>query len=136
MHSPNEVVALEDVGSDYEQRKVLSALLARNEPGAARVALESAQAVGSDYEARKILDQAVPMARRDAAVQAAWFEVLGGVGSDYEQRQALEALIGNGDVDAPLARAVPAESRQARLPDWQKSRESPSAPKKTCRRWG
>ena len=97
---------LAEIGSDYEQRKVLSALLARNEPGAARVALESAQAVGSDYEARKILDQAVPMARRDAGVQVAWFELLAGVGSDYEQRQALEALIGNGDVDAPLARAV------------------------------
>ena len=97
---------LADIGSDYEQRRVLSALLARQEPGATRVALESAQAIGSDYEARQILEQAVPMARRDAGVQAAWFALLAGVGSDYEQRQALDTLIGDGTVDAALARAV------------------------------
>ena len=95
--------ALAGIRSDYEQRRVLSALLARKQPEATRIALESARDIGSDYEARQVLQEAANQVRANDGVRSAWFAMLDGVASDYEQRLALEALLEAGPVDADLA---------------------------------
>ncbi len=95
--------ALAGISSDYEQRGVLSVLLARKQPEATRIALESARDISSDHEARQLLQEAVAQVRANKGVRTAWFAMLDGIASDYEQRQALEALLEAGPVDVPLA---------------------------------
>lgn len=95
--------ALASIAGDYEQRGVLSVLLARKQPGSTRIALESARDIASDYEASQLLKEAVTQVRANDGVRSAWFAMLDGVASDYEQAQALEALLEAGPVDAALA---------------------------------
>ncbi len=85
--------AIGRVGSDYEHRRVLSALVARTaDAPATRALLRSATTIGSDYELAEFLNDAAAHGFAGSSPQA-FFDAVATIGSDYERRRALSEVV-------------------------------------------
>lgn len=91
------------IDSDYETRRVLDALIARQTLGAdAQVALLGVVAdMDSSYEQRQVLVALAPKLGAGDAIGAAWSRAMAAVDSDYEKKSVIEAMAKR----APLATA-------------------------------
>ncbi|MBI4658219.1 MAG: hypothetical protein HY735_05105 [Verrucomicrobia bacterium] len=84
--------ALENVESDYEQRRVLSALLQKNpDPAMLSAMLQSATYLGSDYEAAEFLTSFARLEPK-GALRDKYIEAARRISSEYERERALAAL--------------------------------------------
>ncbi len=98
--------ALRGLGSDFERRRALTAVIEDGQPRAAALALalRTMRGMSSDFERRSVLEVAadadVPLPDADylAAVDA--------MSSDFERREALAALIRGGTPSAERSRAI------------------------------
>ncbi|MDA8017294.1 MAG: hypothetical protein MPN21_07575 [Thermoanaerobaculia bacterium] len=89
--SPGVAGLLRTIGSDYEMRRSVEALLeTHREDEDLRVLLTAAKQIGSDYDLAEVL---VAMARSNPrpAVDSAYRATLRFIGSDYERKRAEEA---------------------------------------------
>lgn len=79
--------AVGKIKSDYEHRRVLSALIRRGglSPDALVAAIRSVAGVRSDYEKATWLIQVARLKHGDERVRAAFAEALRGIGSEYER---------------------------------------------------
>lgn len=91
--------AVAALGSDYEQRRAISALLRSLPTGAAAADLEdallstAAEGLGSDYEAAELVELLATRAGEGRPLPPSALRLLDGIGSDFELRRALEALV-------------------------------------------
>lgn len=85
--------AVGQIGSDYEHRRVLSAVLKREGLGreAQLAALRSAARIGSDYEKATFLVQFARLGVTDERVRAAFADAARTIGSDYERGRVEKA---------------------------------------------
>lgn len=97
------LTASRQLGSDYERRLALLAMLERHALGPVQQArvLAATNGIESDYEKRLILAQlAARLDLNDAAVRDAWVQTMRDLGSGYERRQAITGLTERADLDA------------------------------------
>jgi len=93
------VRATATIGSDYEHRRALSALLADSDadaalrPDVAAAIFVAAKDIGSDYEAAELLIGAARRGLVKDAASAPFFAAVDGIGSAYERRRTLSALL-------------------------------------------
>lgn len=98
---------LDELGSDFERRRVLEALLTRKQdPRTLAIVLDSVAGIGSDFEARVVLVEAAPALGDEPALQTAWLAAADGIGSDFERRVALQALLEHARPDSATSLAV------------------------------
>jgi hypothetical protein len=88
--------AVGKIGSDYEHRRVLSALIRKGglSADALVAAIRSVAGVGSDYEKATWLIQVARLKHSDERVRAAFAEALRGIGSEYERGRVERAAAG------------------------------------------
>ena len=99
--------ALDSLGSDFERRRVLQALLEGDSgPRTLALVLDAAAGIGSDYETRVVLEKAAPAAAADPALLQPWLAAVSTIGSDFERRVALAALLQDLRPDARASLAV------------------------------
>lgn len=109
------VEAAGHIGSDYERRRALSAVLARTDnlstPLAAAM-LKQAKTIGSDYELASLLIQLVKAHPIDETLTPAFVDATEGLQSDYELHRVYSAVLQKGPVtDAVLQGALQATGR-------------------------
>ena len=84
------VVALsKEIGSDYEQAKVLKELVATQELKGLDLWLTTLSAtthIGSDFEQAGVLKAFIPQLPENKEIQEKYFEVAGHIGSDFEMK--------------------------------------------------
>lgn len=88
--------AVGKIGSDYEHRRVLSALIRKGglSPDALVAAIRSVAGVRSDYEKATWLIQVARLKHGDERVRAAFAEALRGIGSEHERGRVERAAAG------------------------------------------
>lgn len=81
------------IGSDFELRQTLQALVERPLSSAASIALyRTADSIDSDFELAELLVAGASNLPADAGVQQAWLQAARGLASDFEMRRTLTAL--------------------------------------------
>jgi hypothetical protein len=85
------------IKSDYEHRRVLSALLKTNKLSEAALTqlLDSAATISSDYEKASLLLEASRSYTGDARLRSAFLKAVETIKSEYERGRVLSALLKN-----------------------------------------
>ncbi len=102
------------IGSAYEKRRALTALLASGglTPPVWRAALETIRAIPSDYEKSELIVQAAKLQVPAAVVGDALFGAVDSIGSDYARHHALTAILGESGLDtASVGRVIDTAAR-------------------------
>ena len=88
--------ALEAMRSDYEKRRVLSAVLDDRpmSPGASHGFLQAAATIDSDFECSTVLRSFIKSQGVDPATRDAFFAALRTIRSSFERKQVLTTLLG------------------------------------------
>ena len=95
------------IGSDYERRRSLEALLAATHGDAALVEImDAGRGIGSDFELRSLLSRVAQQAADVNAIAPRYAEAAKHIGSDFERREALIALLRSGELKRDGALAV------------------------------
>ncbi len=86
------------IGSDYDRRRSLTALLDCDalSPDAFAEALRAAQQIGSDYDLAEVLVELAGKRPVRGGTAAPFLEAARGIGSDYDLRRALTAAVRSG----------------------------------------
>jgi hypothetical protein len=96
------VRATASIGSDYEHRRALNALLLSRDddgdrssvdPAVSATIFAAAKDIASDYEAAELLIGAARRGLVRGAATSPFFDAVDGIGSDYERRRTLSALV-------------------------------------------
>jgi hypothetical protein len=107
--SPDFVRAARTLGSDYEQRRVISSLLEGNRTPTARtteMVLQLAPDIGSDYELAELLIQLLRSQPPDRELSPGFLSAVGGIGSDYEHARVLKTALERRDLGTPILRSI------------------------------
>jgi hypothetical protein len=85
--------ATKKIGSDYEHRRVLSAVV-KKQPGRRVLGpmLESAGSISSDYEKASFLIEAASLYLADAGLRSAFLQTVNSISSDYERGRVLSVV--------------------------------------------
>lgn len=105
---PAYVKAVGAIESDYEHRRVLSAIIAGGDltPAVTRALLEDARRIASDYELAEFLIAVGRKGLLDASSRDAYFAAADKLASHYEHRRALTPLLTRDLLTKDLAKAV------------------------------
>jgi len=100
--------ALESVGADYEQTRVLEAAVVRRTPSAAEAEslLATATAISSDSVLAELLAQFARAYPPERPLPASFFTAAATIDSDYSLRQTLAAVVDHRRLDPALAAEV------------------------------
>jgi hypothetical protein len=91
--------ALDNVGSDYERHRVLSAVVKSGDPNAISPALAAASSIHSDYEAASLLLEILASTPPEGALRDPFFKAVGGLTSSaYEMGRVLKTVVARNDV--------------------------------------
>ena len=109
-------VLVPELASDYQHRRVLSAIITRS-PDAARVGalLATADGIGSDYEMAELLVQTSQVLPREEALPPSFFTALATIDSDYEHRRSLSAALKRPQLSVENVRELLVRVRNDRL---------------------
>lgn len=104
--------AAEGIGSDFEMRRALTALVERRDLGAEAldVALRTATKIGSDFELAELLVGVAKDYPRSEPLPASFFAAAETIGSDFEMRRALDAVVARRDLTPETVAALLAAS--------------------------
>ena len=108
-HSPLFLEALSSVGSDFEQRRVLTGVVKQRDLSQENLtkALEmAANSIHSDFELAEFLSTAARYHKIQGPAVAPYLDAMESIGSDFEYRRAATAAIRRGDMDAAGATAL------------------------------
>ena len=96
--------ALGTVESDFEHRRVLSALGKRGNltDESVRAMLESSIAIGSDFEQATLLTEIGDERQMSGATLDAFFRAVGNIGSSFERSRVLQAVLKRPDVSSDV----------------------------------
>ena len=96
--------ALGTVESDFEHRRVLSALGKRGNltDETVRAMLESSIAIGSDFEQATLLTEIGDERQMSGATLDAFFRAVGNIGSSFERSRVLQAVLKRPDVSSDV----------------------------------
>jgi len=86
--------AAKEVGSDYDHRRALSAMVQRGEltPEALLTVLQSAREIGSSYERATLLVEIAGKYQLAGAARQAYLDAAGSISSNYDRERAEKAL--------------------------------------------
>ncbi|MBA3320500.1 MAG: hypothetical protein H0T45_03520, partial [Pyrinomonadaceae bacterium] len=91
---PVYFAAADQIGSDYEHRRVLSAALKKSKlgPEALLKMLKSSSVIKSDYEKATFLIEAAQLFVGETGLRSAFLEVVETITSEYERGRVLSSL--------------------------------------------
>lgn len=114
--------AARSIESDYEQRRALSAMMAKGRPSPAvlAVTLQTAKGIDSDYELAELLTSIPPNALGDGAVRRTYLEAAQSIDSAYEHHRALSAAVKSGKLSGDSLLAV-LQSAQSISSDYERA---------------
>jgi uncharacterized tellurite resistance protein B-like protein len=101
-HSPLFFKALDSVGSDFEQRRVLSDVVKQrdlSEENLGRALKMAAEGINSDFELAEFLSTAARTHRIQGVAVQPFLHALETIDSDFEYRRAATAAIRRGEMD-------------------------------------
>jgi hypothetical protein len=90
--------AAKEVGSDYDHRRALSAMVRRGDlaPEALLTVLQSSREIGSSYDRATLLVEIANKYQLSGAAREAYLDAAGSISSQYDRERAEAALKGNG----------------------------------------
>ncbi|MGQ0714462.1 MAG: M56 family metallopeptidase [Gemmatimonadaceae bacterium] len=96
--------AVRNIESDFETRRVLTALLKTTtpDPDAMALLLNVANTIESDFELAELLISVSKRGLESSAARDSYFKAVGTIESDFEQRRVLSAILKRGDNPADV----------------------------------
>jgi hypothetical protein len=91
---PRLFATIKDVGSDFERKTVLLAVIKQQPatPATQTSLLRIVADMDSSFEQRTVLEALAPTLGTDAGVMQAWYEAVARIDSDFELRSVIESL--------------------------------------------